>query len=779
MKKIFYTLLILTSPLLLSAGIVEKTYYFNDPDVRNAGQHQMISFDNTWITGIPGQPALPYQAISLLLPPGEMAESIEIIVKNEIVIPGYYTLYPQQHSRPLSEEASGDFIKDSTVYQSENPYPASPQGNLSTHFMNGYAVALCAFTPVKYIPASGAISYYQEVTVRIKTKPDARANEVLQKLSSSPSVLDRIHNFIQNKKIVSMYPRPETRDDEYQILIITSMQLENGFEDLENLYLKRGMISQLVNTDYINMNISGQDLPEKIRNYIIQEYQDHGIEYVVLGGDIEHVPYRGFYCYVESGWGYEEYNIPADLYYSALDGTWNNNGNNKWGEPGEDDLLPDIAVARLTVSNMTELENMIHKSCAYQDTPVTGELRDPILAGEHLWYDPETWGGDYLDLLIGFHDDNGYETTGIPEEHNILKMYERDGSWSSYDLIDAINEGTQFVHHSGHSNTSYAMKLYTSDITNSNFYAANGEDHNYTLVYTHGCNCGGFDESDCIAETMVCIENFAVAGAFNSRYGWFNEGQTEGPSEHLHREFLDALYHQKEGRIGSTHMISKIETSPWVTAPGQHEEGALRWCFYDCNILGDPALSIWTDELIDIEVDYPGTLQAGATSMAVTVTSNGMPVDNMHCALMADGVLAGAGITDSTGQTLIPIGNGLNGTEEAELVVSGYNCMPHYYPVSILVGIDDISYDKFHVRIFPNPATNHFSLVMLPEKIQTVSVSVSGIIGNQLIYESDIEIYPGQENLITIDSKDWIPGIYICRIKSLSTESVFKVILNQ
>ena len=94
-----------------------------------------------------------------------------------------------------------------------------------------------------------------------------------------------------------------------------------------------------------------------------------------------------------------------------------------------------------------------------------------------------------------------------------------------------------------------------------------GSTHNYPIVYTHGCLCGAFDENDCIGEAMVLIDNFAVAGAFNSRYGWFNEGQTEGPSAHLHREFVDALYHDKECRIGTAHMISKIETSVWVECP--------------------------------------------------------------------------------------------------------------------------------------------------------------------------------------------------------------------
>jgi len=127
-------------------------------------------------------------------------------------------------------------------------------------------------------------------------------------------------------------------------------------------------------------------------------------------------------------------------------------------------------------------------------------------------------------------------------------------------------------------------------------------------MYSHGCLCGAFDEDDCIAEESVTIENWLAGGAFNSRYGWFNEGQTEGPSAHIHREFVSALYYDTMAyiRIGQTHMMSKIATAPWVTAPGQWETGALRWCFYCCNIFGDPAMEIWTDEPV---VGIPDTAE--------------------------------------------------------------------------------------------------------------------------------------------------------------------------
>lgn len=137
-------------------------------------------------------------------------------------------------------------------------------------------------------------------------------------------------------------------------------------------------------------------MPEKIRNYITQEYQQNSIEHVVLGGDVEHVAFRGFYCHVQSSSVYEDNNIPSDIYFSSLDGNWNTNGNNLWGEIGEDDLLPEVSVGRMSFSNTTELAAMLNKTVKYQNEPVLGELRNPLLAEEicipiPIPGDPTTW----------------------------------------------------------------------------------------------------------------------------------------------------------------------------------------------------------------------------------------------------------------------------------------------------------------------------------------------------------------------------------------------------
>ena len=684
MKKLLLSILLMISAILLNAGVIEKTYSFNSHEIKQLGEYQLIKIDGSMNTGIVGEPALPYFTVQLLLPPGEVATSIEFTGKNNIQLPGTFYLYPQQPSRPLSDQSKREFSKNEMIYSKDANYPAKQTGNLSTSFMNGYAFAISSFTPVVYNPVTGEISISQQVKIKITTTPNVKAVQALNNLKSNTLIKKRIQQFAQNASVFSQYQPSDTKNDDYQLLIITPSQFEENFNELKETYLIRGIKSELVTKESINASGTGQDLQEKIRNYIIEEYQNSSIEFVLLGGDVEHIPHRGFYCYVQSGSGYEDDDIPADMYYSALDGTWNDDGDGKWGEIGEDDLLPEVAVGRFSFSNASELSNMLNKTLMYQNEPVLGEFNNALMAGEWLYNNPDTYGSDYLELLIGYQNENGYETWGIPEDYNYQKLYEINQSWSANDLISAINSGKQYVHHVGHANSNYVAYMYNSDITNSNFYGANGVDHNFTIMQSAGCICGAFDDSDCIMEKMVSIENFAVAVVGNSRYGWFNEGQTEGPSAHLHREFVDALYNQKENHIGMTHTLSRVETAPWVNAPGQWEEGALRWCFYDCNVLGGSALSIWTDEPIEIEANYTNTLAIGVPSISISITSNGSPVEGLNCVFYKDEVNYGMAETDETGTAEIVFNTNIASLGDAVIYVSGYNCQLTEFPVTII-----------------------------------------------------------------------------------------------
>ena len=685
MKKTIFFILCLMACLFVSAQTIEKTYYFGQPSVAMMQGYEQIQFTGCMQSAMAGQPSLPWQNVSLMLPQGTEAAAIEVVLSDFQTMEGSHNLYPYQTALTYSDPVRKQFEKDEALYASKSIYPAQAHGQLSTQYLNGVGFAFSAFTPVQYIPGTGEVRYATKATVRITTTA-AKADQS-RKLWLNGGNAERAMRLAQNPEMLQTYNSKGRTVGGYDLLVVTTQPYINAFDEYVAFYQARGLRTRVVDLSTILSTMEGRDSQEKLRNYIIQEYEDNGIMMVNLGGDVPDIPYRGLYCYVTSGGGdKEDYDIPADLYYAALDGNWNNDGDNLWGEIGEDDLLPEIGIGRMCFSNQSELDNMLHKAMTYQTEPVLGEFRDVIMAGEHLYDNPESNGSQYLEMLIGTHDDNGYTTTGIPENYNFTRLYEEEGNWSGTLLRNAINQGTQYVHHDGHANTNYVAGWTNGDITNSNFSSVNGVDHNYTFFHTSGCICGDFS-SDCILELMTKITNFAVATFGNSRYGWFNEGQTEGPAIHLARETEDAYYHDRIPYGGMALRESKIETAPWVTAPGQYEEGALRWNFYDLNMMGDVAVSPWHDEPFTPEVTYASEILVGTASMDVTVANaNGDGLKNFRCALFHGDDMIGVGYTDEDGNVTIEFADPIDFVGEMSLIVTGCDAWPQALPVLSLPG---------------------------------------------------------------------------------------------
>lgn len=751
MKKLCLFVLSLVICTMTFAQTVEKSYTFEAPTITNIEGYEQIQMRGCMQSALAGQPSLPWQSVSLLLPEGQEAESIEVELHDFRAIGTNVNLFPYQPSRLTNDFSSKTLVKDEHLYASKAIYPVKNHGIVTTQYKNGYAFAFSAFTPVQYIPATGEVMVAQSATVRIHTKA-AKADHS-DMLWATPEVRNSVKRLAQNPEMIDSYNAKGRYVNAYDVLIITSSEYVNAYSEYCEYYNSIGLRNRIALLSDIYSAMTGTDNQDKIRNYIIQEYQDNGIQMVVLGGDVDIVPYRGFFCQVQSSSLYESNNIPADLYYCGLDGTWNEDCDEQYGEPGEDDLLPEIGMSRMSFNNTTDLANMIHKTLMYQQNPVLGEFHKVILAGEHLYDNPTSNGSDYLELLIGTHDDNGYTTVGYPVDYDFTKLYEEQGNWSGTLLRQAINAGTSYVHHDGHANEGYVAGWY--GISNDDFSGANGIDHNYTFFHTQGCDCGAFDAS-CILERMVKIQNFAVAVIGNSRYGWFNEGQTEGPGAHLEREMTDAQWNDRIGLLGNAISEGKCMTAPWVTAPGQFEEGALRWNFYDMNVLGDGACNVWLDEPFTAFVDAPNQVVLGTQSINVTVTDeNGYGLKNYRCLLTMNGEAIALGFTDENGVAEIAFEGGLQNVGTITMYVTGVNSWPQalemtavpsntpyvVYENYVLNGGEQIEFNgsysfNLNVKNVGNVSASNVTATLSTESeyitINQPSVSVGNLDGNQI-----------------------------------------------
>lgn len=668
MRKSFVLLFLSLICITVNAQSIEKIYYFEEPEIVTADGYSRIIFEGSRQYGESGCPSLPYHTVSLLLPMGCEAESVEIQLLDFKDIEGSHILYPYQEAIPYSHKDKFKFVKNDDIYATKGVYPSRSHNDVTTHYLNGYSFAFVNFTPVQYLPSEGKVKYAQKVKVTVTT--DTEREDHSSMLWSTPQIMQSVNNLAHNPEMMSSYKTRERSIAGYDILVVTGKDYIDGFAEYVNHYNSIGYRTEIVAVEDIYSNMLGQDEQSKIRNYIIQEYQNNGITMVMLGGDVEIIPFRGLYCSVSEE--YTDYGIPSDLYYCGLDGTWNSNDNDKWGEWFEADMLPEIGVARLPFADAEEQENMIHKTLSYQRNPVVGEFRD-ITLGSEIMDDTPTYGGDYLELIIGRHDDNGYTTIGIPEDYNFTRVYAEHDTWSAENLTAAINRGTQYIHHAGHANSNFVAGWYLEDITNGNFSDVNGIDHNYTFFHSHGCICGAFDE-DCILERMVKIDNFCVAVSGNSRYGWYCPGWNEGPAGHLHRELVDAQYNDKLNNLAMSLRESRLQTAPTIG-----NSPADMWNLYDLNVLGDGAAPIWLDEPIDVDVDCEKFIMIGSDKLELTVTDmEGNAMTGFRCSYHSqDDELIGFALTDENGKAEIIFESPLHEIGLAKLIVTGMNAYPN------------------------------------------------------------------------------------------------------
>ena len=181
--------------------------------------------------------------------------------------------------------------------------------------------------------------------------------------------------FVDNPEMLKAYEsehKVETaaRLISFDYLLITRSNLVSAFQPLVDLKTQANLSVKVETVEAITNAWSGRDAPEKLRNYIRDVYTNWGITYVLLGGDIDTVPCR--YAYVYMGSLVDNPLLPCDLYFACLDGSWNSDGDTRWGEPedgegGEPvDLLGEVFVGRAPVDTPAEVSTFVEKTTRYE-----------------------------------------------------------------------------------------------------------------------------------------------------------------------------------------------------------------------------------------------------------------------------------------------------------------------------------------------------------------------------------------------------------------------------
>ncbi|NIP42683.1 MAG: hypothetical protein GWN61_10840, partial [candidate division Zixibacteria bacterium] len=573
---------------------VSVDYEFNQPYVVpvNIGgvSYDRVIMENAELCGNPGQPRLPSTGARILLPPQSDVSSIEVVYGERVKIGEGYNVEPAAVPYKLSapHEARPP-VPDQDIYSSRNSFPAELYERVSVQNFRGYSILILKLNPVEYIPFTGELYYYPDLEIRVNTVNTTKSHEFYRGL---PKDREAVEMKVDNPSETMAYnslPTPDKNPTEiYDLLIVTSYTLESSFQPLKEFHDSTG-ISTIIKTDAYSKPFNHTSL----RNYIRYAYDSLGIEYVLIGADDDIIPSVDLYVQSWSGWDAEvEYNMPADVYFGCLDGTYNDDGDSQWGEPndgeggGDVDLMAEVYVGRAPVGNSTEAANFVNKTIAYITQPVsTPYLQNVCLVGENLGFGGESeWGGNCMDELKDSLYNDGYFTIGIPTiQYDVDELYDRDWpgqSWPKVEMKNRINAGKHFINHLGHGSQGYGLKLYNSDV-------ASLTNTDYCFIYSQTCLAGHFDDYECFAEYMtIKYMNAAFAIVMNARYGWGSYNSTDGPSHRFHREFCDAIYGEELRVFSKANQDSKEDNLYRIN------QSCMRWCYYELNLFGDPTIAM-------------------------------------------------------------------------------------------------------------------------------------------------------------------------------------------
>ncbi|PID27271.1 MAG: hypothetical protein CSB55_09050 [Candidatus Cloacimonadota bacterium] len=675
MKKIlFMTVIILISRLF--AAEITASLKFSEPQMRfDKNGITLIDEDGVYITK-PGNPVLPAKSVKKLLNPGEKAVSVSVNVISQKTIPLENELSQYQTPVPMSQrENVNPTLKNAEIYENNENYPQEIAQDLLTYYYRGYAIANVNIYPYLYNPVAGELTVLSELEVTISTEESDEAVNALRFIRSDAETLKKLRETVDNLSVIGNYPANERDGENDNILVIIGD--EQYFENLEPLFdlkLKQGFNPLFKDVNEIYNDVNGIDNQDKIRNFIIDCYQNRGTEFVLLAGDTEIIPHRGFK--IEAGDTVDN-DIPSDLYYAALDRVgngngpdWNTNNNNFFGEYNEADFTPEIGVARISADTYIEFDSAVNKQVMYQTEPVISEIIEALLVGEELNNNPLTYGGNYLDQIKTGGTFDGYNTVGIGDDFNISELYERDTYWNMNTLKNTMNGGVHLLSHLGHSFTDFNMKFYTSDVTDANL-TSNGTAHSFHIVYSQGCYPAAFDNrgtepgsygADCIMEAFTTNQNGVAAYIGNSRYGWYQPGGTNSSSQYLNRQFFDALFGEDITHISLANNDSKTDGIAQVNDPW------FRWSYYEVNVFGDPTLDIFTAQPTEMEPNYIANLPISETSLHIGNIENGSRV-----CLSKDGNIIGSGTVGFDDSIDLQFNQALSETGSYDLYITAHN----------------------------------------------------------------------------------------------------------
>jgi len=556
-----------------------------------------VKMGNAFVTGGIGDPMLPVVPAKILLPAGYDVDRIDVTAGGKVDVDGTFVVEQMLQSAYRDQGIGGRLptARNAAVYGSDSAHPGTLYDVLGVQKKRGMSILYVNLFPVQYRGKSGKISYYTDFDVKVSLKPGAVPEAGGVKVRLDP--ISPVEGEVDNPKAAATYhpemsfatPTVTLPTGNYQYVVITTDALKNALispnlNDLIKHKQSRGYTATIQTMEWIKANYTGptyKDDADKMRSFIRDAYNQWGTDYVCLFGNPPGgVPRRLCLDPSDPWYGYED-QVATDIYFCCLDGDWNDDNDQWYGEtndgPGrtEVDLTFEVYVGRVPIDVPQEMSNYVAKVLTYDTQADTAQFRRALLLGTKLG---EGWFGsvECEQVRLG----NSWPTTTLgfvsaPVTITCDQQYETDTPPYYYDApeikgwINTNNYGIIFE--SGHGSNDWAMKtcgMYAIDEwTNSQLF----------FFTTEACHPGQMAYCSFAESTMGATSNNCAVGCMlNTQYGL-------GGYNTL-MEFWDQPVAHGARNFG---LIKKGNTEALV--PYIHQNlNWWRYCVFQCTLFCDP-----------------------------------------------------------------------------------------------------------------------------------------------------------------------------------------------
>lgn len=345
-------------------------------------------FKGAVLGGVSGNPALPVQNITLLLPPNTALDTVKTTVENPVyeIIPGTWEVKPvppETASLGKPEWPAGATIIDGRnieVYRTNQFFPINNLGRCSTGYQRSWCLAQLQIFPYQYNPSTKVLRRLTGGNLVVTFNKTDKTN-TLDPLSQSlrGELSRRVLNFEDMLPLYQYDAINSSTNVKPGYVIITTRAIQNASQQLNKFIDEKTAngFDVRICTESTWGGGTGNTAADNIRAWLQANYISHNIKYVLLIGnphpETGDIPMK--MCYPrQPGEDYNE--CPTDLYYADLTGNWDLDRDGRYGEFNGDygatgaDLNCEVIVGRIPYyGNINDLDHILAKTISYSNTP--------------------------------------------------------------------------------------------------------------------------------------------------------------------------------------------------------------------------------------------------------------------------------------------------------------------------------------------------------------------------------------------------------------------------